>query len=78
MGRAVLVATQRTHEWQSRRIGTALAELLFSHAKAHGVRRVYTTLLAASGPMLNLGNSLRMSVRRSVGDGTVVEAWRTL
>jgi acetyltransferase len=65
-------------EWQSRGIGTTLSELLFSHAKAHGVRRVYTTLLAASGPMLNLANSLRMSVRRSVGDGTVVEAWRTL
>jgi acetyltransferase len=65
-------------EWQLRGIGTALAELLFSHAKAHGVRRVYTTLQAGSAPMLNLANSLHMSVRRSVGDGTVVEAWRTL
>jgi acetyltransferase len=65
-------------EWQSRGIGTALSELLFSHAKAHGVRRFYTTLLAASGPMLNLANSLRMSVRHSQGEGTVVEAWRTL
>jgi acetyltransferase len=65
-------------EWQSRGIGTALSELLFSHAKANGVRRVYTTLLAASGPMLNLANSLRMSIRRTVGDGTVVEAWRSL
>ena len=64
--------------WQGRGIGTLLSELLFGYAKAHGVRRMYAILLADNKRMLKLADDLRMSVRRSSDDKTVVEAWRTL
>ena len=64
--------------WQGRGIGTHLSELLFAYAKAHGVRRMYAILLADNKRMLKLADDLRMSVRRSSDDKTVVEAWRTL
>jgi acetyltransferase len=65
-------------EWQGRGIGTHLPKLLFDYAKAHGVRRVYAILLADNKRMLKLADDLRMSVRRSSDDNSVVEAWRTL
>jgi len=64
--------------WQGRGIGTHLSELLFTYAKAHGVRRMYAILLADNKRMLKLADDLRMSVRRSPDDNSVVEAWRTL
>jgi acetyltransferase len=65
-------------EWKSKGVGTSVTELLFSHAKAHGVRRVYTTILAADAPMLKLASALRMSLRHSLDGSAVVEAWRSL
>jgi hypothetical protein len=61
-----------------RGIGTHLSELLFAYAKAHGVRRMYATVLADDQRMLQLADDLRMRVRRSLDDNTIVEAWRTL
>jgi acetyltransferase len=65
-------------EWQARGIGTHLSELLFAHAKAHGVRRMYATLPADDKRMLKLADDLCMRVRRSADDNSIVEAWRTL
>jgi acetyltransferase len=65
-------------EWQSRGIGTGLAQLLFEYAKSHGVRRMYAVLLAGNARMLKLADDLLMSVRSSGRDNAVVEAWRTL
>ena len=64
--------------WQGRGIGTQLSELLFAYAKANGVRRMYAILLADNKRMLKLADDLRMSVRRSTEDNSIVEAWRTL
>jgi acetyltransferase len=71
---AVVVAD----EWQGRGIGTHLSKLLFDYAKANGVRRMFAILLADNSRMLKLADDLRMSVRRSSDDNSVVEAWRTL
>jgi acetyltransferase len=65
-------------EWQSRGVGTTLSLLLFAYAKAHGVRRMYAVLFAENSRMLKLADDLGMSVRRSLDDKAVVEAWRTL
>ena len=59
-------------------IGTHLSELLFAYAKAHGVRRMYATLLADDKRMLEFADDLGMRVRRSSDDNSIVEAWRTL
>jgi acetyltransferase len=67
-----------TDAWQGRGIGTHLSELLFTYAKAHGVRRMYAILLADNKRMLKLADDLRMRVRRSSEDNSIVEAWRTL
>jgi acetyltransferase len=64
--------------WQGRGIGTHLSELLFAYAKANRVRRMYAILLADNKRMLKLADDLRMSVRRSTEDNSIVEAWRTL
>jgi len=65
-------------EWRSRGVGTTLSEVLFSYAKSHGVRRMYGVMLARNERMLKLADALRMSVRKSSDDNSIVEAWRTL
>jgi acetyltransferase len=65
-------------EWQSRGIGTNLAKLLFAHAKAHGVRRLYCLTSANNLRMLKVAAHLRMTLRRSSADDDIIEAWRTL
>lgn len=65
-------------EWQRRGIGSQLSELVFAYAKANGVRRMYAILVADNQRLLKLAEDLRMSVRRSPDDNSVVEAWRTL
>jgi GNAT superfamily N-acetyltransferase len=65
-------------DWQSRGVGSALAQLLLAHAKTHGVRRLYCRTPANNTPMLKLANQLQMTLRRSSEDQNVVEVWRTL
>jgi acetyltransferase len=65
-------------EWQSRGIGSTLAQLLFAHAKSQGVRRLYCLIAANNIRMLKLAARLQMTLRRSGEDDAIVEAWRTL
>jgi acetyltransferase len=65
-------------EWQSRGVGSALADLLFTYAKAHGVLRLYAIIFANNVHMLKLAESMQMKLRRSSNDDAVLEAWRTL
>lgn len=65
-------------EWQSRGVGYTLLQLLFAHAKNHGVRRLYCLTLANNIRMLKVAAHLQMTLRRSSADDTIVEAWRTL
>jgi len=64
--------------WQSRGLGSMLVHLLFAHAKAHGVRRLYCLASANNTRMLKVAARLQMTLRRSSQDDTIVEAWRTL
>jgi len=65
-------------EWQSRGVGTRLAQLLFEYAKTHGVRRIYGVIFTNNAHMLKLARDLQMTLRRSREDDSIVEAWRTL
>lgn len=65
-------------EWQCRGVGTTLCESLFAYAKAHGVRRVYSVVFAKNQSMLKLARTLKMTLRQSLNDTTLQEAWRTL
>jgi RimJ/RimL family protein N-acetyltransferase len=65
-------------EWQSRGVGATLAELLFTYAKAHGVRRLYAVIFANNVLMLKLADYMQMTLRRSSNDDAILEAWRTL
>ena len=71
---AIAVADQ----WQSRGVGSTLTQLLFTYAKAHGVRQVYGIIFANNVPMLKLAACMQMTLRRSSNDDAVLEAWRTL
>ena len=65
-------------EWQSRGVGSRLVQLLFAHAKAHGVRRLYCLTPANNIRMLKLAAHTQMTLRRSSADDAIIEAWRTL
>jgi acetyltransferase len=65
-------------DWQSRGVGSAIARLLFAHAKSHGVRRIYGLTSADNLSMLKLAHHLQMTLRRSCDNDAVIEAWRTL
>ena len=65
-------------EWQCRGIGTALCESLFAYAKTHGVRRVYSVVFPKNQPMLQLARALKMTLRQSLSNTSLQEAWRTL
>ena len=66
-------------DWRARGIGTRLSEMLFEHAKAHGVRRLYAMIPSGDHALAKLVHALRMSVRKSLdGTAVAVEAWRTL
>ena len=65
-------------EWQSRGVGSTLLQLLFAHAKTHGVRRLYCLTLDNNIRMLKVAAHLQMTLRRSSADEAIVEAWRTL
>jgi len=65
-------------DWQARGVGSTLATLLFAYAKSHGVRRIFGIIFANNERMLKLAGYLRMTLRRSSNDDSVLEAWRTL
>jgi acetyltransferase len=65
-------------EWQCRGVGTTLCESLFAYAKTHGVRRVYGVVFPKNQPMLQLARALKMTLRQSLNDTSLQEAWRTL
>jgi acetyltransferase len=65
-------------EWQCRGVGTTLCESLFAYARSQGVRRVYTVVMAQNHSMSKLARALKMTLRPSLNDTAVQEAWRTL
>lgn len=65
-------------EWQCRGVGTTLCESLFAYAKTHGVRRVYSVVFPRNQPMLQLARALKMTLRQSLSNTSLQEAWRTL
>jgi acetyltransferase len=67
-----------SEEWQCRGVGTTLCESLFAYAKTHGVRRVYNVVFPKNQPMLQLASALKMTLRQSLSNTSLQEAWRTL
>lgn len=65
-------------EWQGRGIGAALARALFVHARAHGFRRVYGTVLASNTRMRDLAHYLGLKTRSMPGCPGVLEAYVVL
>ena len=59
-------------DWQGAGLGRALLARLAAHARAHGVRRLFGDVLWGNPPMLALVRSLGATLRRNLGDSTVV------
>lgn len=60
--------------WQSRGIGTMLAQLLFEYARARGFRRIYGTVLADNHRMIRLVHWLGLSTHSSPDDASLLIA----
>lgn len=59
-------------DWQGAGLGRALLTRLATHARAHGVQRLFGDVLWGNPAMLALVRSLGARLRRNPGDATVV------
>jgi acetyltransferase len=73
-GAAAEFAVVVTDAWQGKGIGTKLARILFDYAASRGLKRVYGTILANNGRMIELVRHLGMTVQPLPDDPTVLLA----
>lgn len=59
-------------EWQGRGIATELLIDLFLHARRHGLKRLYGTVLPANSRMLSLARRLGLEAQTSADDASLV------
>lgn len=64
--------------WQGRGIATELLIDLFLHARRHGLKRLYGTVLSANARMLSLARRLGLKVDTAVEDATLVTVSKRL